>query len=151
MQIATTMGAGIAQAAVPGMAGLRDANRVLGEARIRVYDREDHVTFTVREQLVSGGLVGAREGYDTLRDAIAQLAAATTGDHVAAAAVIEREGRFFGHQLKRRDLEQGFRAPLRPSYLEADEGAEVVELRAKDRFERLRAIVDGDFTHRFRG
>ena len=60
-------------------------------------------------------------------------------------------GRFFGHALKGRDLEQGLRAPLRRTWLETDAQAEVVELRITDGHERLRALVDGEWSHRFRG
>jgi hypothetical protein len=127
-----------------------DTNRVLANARIRVLDRDDNHTFTTHMQLVSGGRLGARFGYETLRDALFDLGVLTRGDRVGAAAVIEREGRFYGHVLKGRDLEQGMRAPLRRTYLEADAKAAVVELRASDRFERLRALVDGAWTHRFR-
>lgn len=129
---------------------LLDANRNLAEVRIRVLDRDDHVTFTSHQQLVAGGRVGAREGYVTLRDALEELARFTAGDRPAAV-VLEREGRYFGHALKGRDLEQGLRAPLRRIHLEADERAQVLELRAKHRHERVRALVDGAWTHRFRG
>jgi hypothetical protein len=127
-----------------------DVNRNLAEVRIRILDRDDHVTFTSHLQLVSGGRVGATEGYETLREALDALSVATRGERPAAA-VLERYGRFYGHTLKGRDLEEGLRAPLRHTYLEADERAEVVELRADDRFERVRALVDGDWRHRFRG
>ena len=127
-----------------------DANRVLGEVRIRFFDRDDHVTFTAHQQLVAGGRVGAREGYETLREAMIELAFATRGERTQAAAVLEREGRFYGHLLKGRDLEQGVRAPLRSTHLEADDRLEVVEFRANDRLDRLRAIVDGAYAHRFR-
>jgi hypothetical protein len=128
-----------------------DANRVLGEVRLRTFDRDDHHTFTTHLQLVSGGRLGARDGYATLREAMVELGAATRGDRVAAAAVLERSGRFFGHALKGRDLEQGLRAPLRRTWLETDAQAEIVELRITDRHERLRALVDGEWSHRFRG
>ena len=128
-----------------------DANRVLGDVRIRIFDRDDHVTFTAHQQLVAGGRVGAREGYTTLREAMAELAFATRGERAQAAAILERDGRFFGHALKGRDLEQGVRAPLRRTHLEADDRMQVVELRADDRLDRLRAIVDGAYSHRFRG
>lgn len=128
-----------------------DANRVLGEARIRVLDRDDHVTFTMHQQLVSGGRLGAREGYATLREALFELGVTTHGERASAAAIIEREGRFFGYQLKGRDLEQGLRAPLKPTYLETDARARVIELRTSQRYEQLRALVDGGWTHRFRG
>jgi hypothetical protein len=131
------------------LASTPDANRNVAEARIRFHDREDDVTFTTHAQLVAGGRLGARDGYATLRDAIAQLAQLTLGD-APAAVVLERDGRFFGHELKNRDLEHGFRAPLRPTYLESDDRAEVVELRATDKHERLRALVDGAYAHRFR-
>lgn len=126
-----------------------DANRNLAEVRIRIFDRDDHVTFTSHQQLVSGGRVGAADGYVTLRDALEALATATRGDRPAAV-VLERYGRFYGHLLKGRDLEQGLRAPLKRMHLEADDRAEVVELRATTRFVRVRALVDGDWTHRFR-
>ena len=128
-----------------------DANRLLGDVRIRFFDREDHVTFTTHDELVAGGRLGARDGYATLRDAMTDLAELTRGETRGAAAVLERAGRYYGHALKGRDLEQGNRAPLTRLYLEADEGAEVVELRASSRHERLRALVDGDWRHRFRG
>lgn len=152
MQIATNI-----TALAPAMATMAfgaqtpDANRVLGDVRIRFFDRDDHVTFTAHQQLVAGGRVGARDGYETLREAMIELAFVTRGERTQAAAVLERDGRFFGHALKGRDLEQGVRAPLRRTYLEADERMEVVEFRAKDRIERLRAIVDGAYSHRFRG
>lgn len=128
-----------------------DANRVLGDVRIRFFDRDDHVTFTSHQQLVAGGRVGALDGYETLREAMIELAFVTRGDRNQAAAVLERDGRFFGHALKGRDLEQGVRAPLRRTYLEADDRMEVVEFRAQQRLDRLRAIVDGAYSHRFRG
>ncbi len=128
-----------------------DANRVLGDVRIRILDRDDHVTFTAHQQLVAGGRVGAREGYTTLREAMIELAFVTRGERAQAAAILERDGRFFGHALKGRDLEQGVRAPLRRTYLETDDRMQVVELRADDRLDRLRAIVDGAYAHRFRG
>ena len=127
-----------------------DVNRNLADVRVRFFDREDHVTFTSHLALVSGGRVGASEGYATLREALDALTVVTRGERPAAA-VLERYGRYYGHTLKGRDLEEGLRAPLRRQYLEADEGAEVIELRADDRFERLRALVDGDWRHRFRG
>jgi hypothetical protein len=153
MQIATITTTGFAPAMTAAVAAPRtpDANRVLGDVRIRFFDRDDHVTFTAHQQLVAGGRVGAREGYATLREAMVELAFATRGDRVQAAAVLERDGRFYGHALKGRDLEQGVRAPLRRTYLEADDRMEVVEFRAKERLDRLRAIVDGAYSHRFRG
>lgn len=130
-------------------AALPDANRALAEVRIRFLDLEDGVTFTTHEQLVAGGRVGAREGYATLREALGDLAEITRGDR-AAAVVLERSGRYYGHDLKGRDLEQGTRAPLQRLHLEPDEGARVLELRASSRFERVRALVDGAWSHRFR-
>lgn len=129
--------------------GVPDANRVLGEVRVRTLDLDDHVTFTSHIRLVAGGRVGALDGYETLRDAVNGLARLTRGDR-AGAAVLERDGRFFGHRLKGRDLEQGFRAPLQKIHFETDEWAEVVDLRADERHVRLRALVDGDWSHRFR-
>lgn len=126
-----------------------DANRRLGQVRVRVFDRDDHVTFTSHLQLVAGGRVGAMGGYSTLREAMVELGEQTRGDRPAAA-VLERDGRFFGHRLKARDLEQGFRAPLHWAWLEADDRQEIRELRVAERFDRLRALVDGDWTHRFR-
>lgn len=153
MRIGTAMNIGIAAAGTAMAAAPRtpDANRVLGDVRIRFFDRDDHVTFTAHQQLVAGGRVGARDGYETLREAMIELAFVTRGERNQAAAILEREGRFFGHALKGRDLEQGVRAPLRRTYLEADERMEVVEFRAQDRLDRLRAIVDGAYSHRFRG
>lgn len=126
-----------------------DANRNLAEVRIRFLDKDDHVTFTSHQQLVAGGRVGAREGYETLRDALADLSTRTAGDRPAAV-VLELGGRFYGHTLKGRDLEQGFRAPAKRLHLEEDDRSQVVELRASDRFTRVRAIVDGAWEHRFR-
>lgn len=138
-------------APAPELARIPDANRVLAEARVRIYDRDDAVTFTSHLLLVAGGRVGARAGYDTLREALGALGALTRGDRVAGAAVLERDGRFFGHALKGRDLEEGLRAPLRRTYLEPDARARVVELRTTGRVDRLRALVDGAWVHRFRG
>lgn len=148
MQIAspTQLAAGAAE-----LARIPDANRILADARIRVLDRDDAVTFTAHLQLVAGGRLGAREGYGTLRDAIGALGELTRGERVAGAAVLERDGRFYGHALKGRDLEQGLRAPLRRTYLEPDSRARVLELRTTGRVERLLALVDGAWTHRFRG
>ncbi|MCW2928753.1 MAG: hypothetical protein JWM86_2721 [Thermoleophilia bacterium] len=126
-----------------------DANRNLAEVRIRFLDRDDQVTFTSHQQLVAGGRVGARDGYETLRDAIADLARTTAGDRPAAV-VLERGGRYYGHSLKGRDLEQGFRAPAKRLHLETDDRSQVMELRATERYERVRALVDGAWTHRFR-
>lgn len=151
MQFAIAMGAPRAVGVSMTPAALPDANRNVAEVRIRILDRDDHVTFTSHQQLVAGGRIGAVEGYATLREALALLASATHGDRRPAAVVLERHGRFYGHRLKGRDLEQGLRAPLRPVYLEPDARAEVVELRAANRFERVRALVDGSWRHRFRG
>ncbi len=155
MQIATNItGVVPTVAGATGMASALqtpDANRVLGNVRIRIFDRDDHVTFTAHQQLVAGGRVGARDGYRTLREAMIELAFVTRGDRNQAAAVLERDGRFFGHALKGRDLEQGVRAPLRRTHLETDDRMKVVEFRAQERFDRLRAIVDGAYSHRFRG
>ncbi|MCW2924274.1 MAG: hypothetical protein JWM98_1678 [Thermoleophilia bacterium] len=139
-------------ASVPPLraAGVVDANRNLAEVRVRVLDRDDRVTFTSHLQLVAGGRLGAEQGYATLRDAMAELAGLTRGERTPGAVVLEREGRFFGHLLKGRDLEAGLRAPLRRMYFETDERAQVVELRSVDRHERVRALVDGDWNHRFR-
>ncbi|MCW2961526.1 MAG: hypothetical protein JWM25_1613 [Thermoleophilia bacterium] len=152
MQIDTGMDRRDMRTTAGGAVGLRalpDANRGLGEFRIRFLDRDDHVTFTTHQAAVAGGRAGAREGYATLRDAIAALTTATAGD-IPAAVVMERSGRYFGHQLKARDLERGFRAPLLPLHLETDERAAVMELRATNRMERVRAFVDGSWVHRFR-
>lgn len=138
-------------AGTPDLARIPDANRVLAEARIRLLDREDAVTFTSHLQLVAGGRLGARAGYATLGDAIGALSELTRGERVAGAAVLERGGRFYGHALKGRDLEQGLRAPLRRTYLEPDARARVLELRTTGRVDRLLALVDGAWTHRFRG
>jgi hypothetical protein len=133
-----------------GRVSAPDANRVLATAAVRYFDRDDHVPFTTHLQLVSGGRLGARAGYATLRDAMFELGVLTRGERVGAAAIVERDGRYYGHALKGRDLEQGVRAPLKRTYLEEDARASVVELRTSDRFERLRALVDGGWTHRFR-
>lgn len=156
MQIATHgLPAATALTAAPAgtadAAQLPDASRNVARAKIRIFDREDHVTFTTHVQLVTGGRLGARDGYETLREAMFELGVMTRGDRVGAAAVLERDGRFFGHVLKGRDLEKGVRSPLRRQYLEEDAGASVVELRTSNRHERLRALVDGGWTHRFRG
>lgn len=127
-----------------------DANRVLGNVRIRFLDRDDGVTFTAHQQLVAGGRVGAVDGYETLRQAMVELAFDTRGELSPAAAVLERDGRFYGHALKGRDLEQGVRAPLRSTHLEADDRLKVVEMQPVERFDRLRAIVDGAYSRRFR-
>lgn len=131
---------------------LPDANRIIGEFRVRFLDREDGVTFTSHQTFVTGGRVGARDGYETLKDAMSELAIATSGA-TSAAAVIERGGRYYGHLLKGRDHEEGSRAPLRAVNLEPEERAEVVELRLGDtpRATALRALVDGTWSHRFRG
>jgi hypothetical protein len=142
-QIADRHGAVAAQS-VP------DANRRLGEVQVRYLDRDDHVTFTTHHEFFSGGRAGAREGYATLVEAVRDLGRITRGD-IGAVAVLEREGRFFGLQLKGRDLEDGLRGPIRRIHLEADDRESVVELRADSRFDRLRAFVDGAWTHRFRG
>ncbi len=151
MQIATNI-TGVAPA-MGAAAATRtpDANRVLGDVRIRFFDRDDRVTFTAHQQLVAGGRVGAADGYETLREAMAELSFETRGERNQAAAVLERDGRFYGHALKGRDLEQGVRAPLRSTHLETDDRLEVVEFRAEQRLERLRAIVDGAYSRRFRG
>jgi hypothetical protein len=119
---------------------------------VRFLDHEDNVTFTTHQTFVTGARVGARDGYDTLRAAMDDLATATTGA-ASAAAVIERAGRFYGHLLKGRDHEQGSRAPLQLVNLEPDDRAEVVELRLGEsgRAPALRAFVDGAWSHRFRG
>ncbi len=153
MQIGTNItgvaGAALMQAAVATRTP--DANRVLGDVRIRFFDRDDRVTFTSHQQLVAGGRVGAVDGYETLREALAELSFATRGERTQAAAVLERDGRFYGHALKGRDLEQGVRAPLRSTHLETDDRLQVVEFRAEGRIDRLRAIVDGAYSRRFRG
>jgi hypothetical protein len=139
-----------APAAAPGVIRVPDANRVLATATVRFADLEDGHTYTDHLQLVAGGRLGSRVGYATLREAMFELGVSTRGERVGAAAVIERNGRFYGHALKGRDLSQGLRAPLRQAYFEEDARSAVVELRARDRFERLRALVDGGWTHRFR-
>jgi len=133
-------------------AGLPDANRILGDFRVRFLDREDGVTFTSHQTFVAGARVGARAGYETLREAMSELTIATSGA-ASAAAIVERAGRYYGHLLKGRDHEEGSRAPLRAVNLEPDERAEVVELRFAEqgRAPALRALVDGTWSHRFRG
>lgn len=127
-----------------------DANRVVGQARVRIFDREDHHTFTNHLQLVTGGRLGASQGYSTLKQAMFELGGLTKGEQVGAAAILERDGRFFGHVLKGRDLERGVRAPLRPAYFETDKRAIVTDYRTVSVHDRLRAIVDGVWVHRFR-
>jgi hypothetical protein len=136
----------------PRPAALPNANRVIGEFRVRFLDRDDRVTFTSHQTFVAGARVGARDGYETLRAAMDDLAQATAGE-APAAAVLEHGGRYFGHLLKGRDHEDGSRAPLRSVNLEPDARAEVVELRLGDggRTAALRALVDGAWSHRFRG
>ena len=95
--------------------------------------------------------MGAADGYETLREAMSELSFATRGERNQAAAVLERDGRFFGLALKGRDLEQGVRAPLRSTHLEADDRLEVVDFTVGERLDRLRAIVDGAYSRRFRG
>jgi len=136
-------------APVARMAGTPDINRTVATATIRMFDKDDHVTYTTHQQLVTGGVVGAREGYATLRSALSAIAQLTRGE-APAAVVVERDGRFLGRMLKGRDLERGTRAPLLPLYLEADDRLRVVRLQTKDRLERVRALVDGDWTQRFR-
>ena len=136
----------------PLRAGLPDANRVIGEFRVRFLDRDDQVTFTSHQTFVAGARVGARDGYDTLCAAMEDLARATAGN-ASAAAVLERGGRYYGHQLKGRDHEIGSRAPLQLVNLEPDTRMEVVEFRLGERgpSPALRALVDGTWSHRFRG
>ncbi|MCW2949086.1 MAG: hypothetical protein JWN41_99 [Thermoleophilia bacterium] len=133
------------------MFGSPGVNRVVGEFRIRFLDLDDGVTFTSHETLVAGARVGAHQGYATLTTAMADLAAATAGA-ASAAAVLERDGRFYGHLLKGRDHEAGSASPLRPLNLESDDRAEVVEIRTDHvgRAPELRALVDGTWSHRFR-
>lgn len=127
-----------------------DINRVIGRFAVRYLDREDGVTSTLHQQFVTGGGVGARDGYDTLRGALTDLGLVTAHD-AAAAVVIERDGRFYGRQLKVRDLERGLRAPLEPLHLEADARVAVRDLRVDGYLhERVRAIVDGEWDRRFR-
>lgn len=144
MQIAPT-----ARLAAPAPAGTPDINRYVALANIRMFDKDDHVTFTTHQQLVTGGVVGAREGYASLRAAMSALSGITRGLHPAAV-VVERDGRFLGRILKGRDLERGTRAPLVPMYFETDERLRVVRLETRDRAERIRALVDGDWSQRFR-
>jgi hypothetical protein len=133
----------------PAAPRIPDAHRILGEYRVRIFDRDDRVTFTTRQQYVAGGIVGSRAGYASLADAVRALSNVTAGD-ASAAVILERRGVFFGHALKGRDLEQGFRSPLRMVHLEPDARAEVRELRVTSRFERVRALVDGEWVRRFR-
>jgi hypothetical protein len=133
----------------PPAASRVDAGRVLGQVRVRVDNLEDGFAFSSDLQLKSGVLVGAHQGYDTLSAAVRDLGAVTEG-HVPAAAVIERAGRFYGHQLRVNDLELGVRTLAQPLHLEADDMTAPLGLRARLRHERLRAIVDGTFVHRFR-
>lgn len=126
-----------------------DANRRLGELRIRFHDHEDGMVFSTRTQAVSGARVGDDRGYADLRTAMGAIALLTAGD-APAAAVLLRDGRFFGHVLKGRDVERGIGSPLRPLHLEPDAVASVLALRAANRFERLAAVVDGGWSHRFR-
>lgn len=136
-------------AAVPGSVNA-DINRIVGRFAVRYLDREDGVTFTMHQQFVTGGAVGARDGYGTLGAALADLRVATARE-AAAAVVVERDGRYFGRALKVRDLEQGLRAPLERLHLEADERVAVREMRVVgDLHERFRAIVDGAWDRRFR-
>lgn len=127
-----------------------DMNRNLGEFRIRTADLEDGVTFTTRAHFVTGGLIGKRAGYDDLNVAIRDLALKTDG-LTPAAAIVEREGRFFGRQLKMRDLEQGITSAVTAAWLEEDSMSRVLDVRSTgDRFAGLRAVIDGAYVHRFR-
>lgn len=131
-------------------AGHADINRVVGRFAVRYLDREDGVTYTLHQQFVTGGGVGARAGYESLGAAVADLRLATARE-AAAAVVVERDGRYFGRTLKVRDLERGLRAPLEALHLEADERVAVRELRVVGTLhERVRAIVDGGWDRRFR-
>jgi hypothetical protein len=134
------------------MTSVPDTNRIVGEFRVRFLDLDDHVTFTSHQTFVAGARVGARDGYLTLAAAIEDLTTATAGA-ASAAAVLERNGRFYGHVLKGRDHEEGSRSPLKLVDLEPDDRAEVVELRlaGSGRVPTLRALVDGAWSHRFRG
>lgn len=137
--------------AVPAPSRPHDVNRVVGSFVVRYLDREDGVTFTAHQEFVTGGRVGARDGYDSLRLAMDELTIRTAGEDVPAAVVIERDGRYYGRTLKARRLEQGSDAPLERLHLEADKLVEVRELRVRHGLhERARAIVDGTWNRRFR-
>ena len=127
-----------------------DVGRIVGQLRLRVDNLEDGFNFTTTYQAVTGGARGARSGYATLAGAVRDLQAASEG-HTPAVAVLERGGRFYGHELRGRDLDAGLlRSPAGPMHLESDEMSEPLELRATLRHERLRAVVDGTLVHRFR-
>lgn len=133
----------------PRIASGADVGRTVGQVRVRVDNLEDGFPFTSHVQLITGAPLGARQGYETLTTAIRDLSVVTEG-HVPAAAVIEREGRYYGHQLQARDLELGVRSPAQPLHLEADEMSAPLGVRTVLRHERLGALVDGEFVHRFR-
>jgi hypothetical protein len=126
-----------------------DAGRTLGKLSVRYQNLEEGGTFTTHYQLVAGGLVGASEGYSTLRAAMRAMTEPTKVN-APAAAIIERDGRYYGHVLKSRDLEYGIHSRVEPLFFEEDSMSRIADIRATARMERLHAIVDGDFAHRFR-
>ncbi len=147
----------------PTSADLRrgsESGRNLGRFNVSVeardsqhyYDRGSRHTLEPKHlEFRAGGRVGSTTGYASLSSAIEALSELTAPVTQTAVGVIKERGRFYGYELKSRDLERGIFSALRGVNLQTTQTREVVSLRGVDRYDRLAAIVDGSWSHRFNG
>lgn len=136
------------QALPPSADDLRfgsETNRILGTFKARWDGAQAGRLDTL--ELRAGGHLGQRGGYASLKDAVDSLSQLTAGNPASAAVILDN-GRYYGYQIKERDLKQGINAPLKTSVFEPTNG-KVSDLRTVQRDETLVALVDGRWAHKF--
>lgn len=138
----------LAAPAAPNPAGrIGDAARVIGRFTFRTADETG--TALSRVQLRTNGTFGSRTGYSSLTDAVEAARYLTTGD-VSAAAIFESAGRYYAYRTLADVLAPGSGRTLSRFDLESSGDSYVYDFRRLERVARLKAVVDGDFVHRFR-
>lgn len=125
----------------------------LGNFSWKEFNGEEGLTSTHHETLYTAYRLGAHDGYDSLKNALTAAKRITLGEQSAAAIIERPNGKFIIQNIYLTDaLSSKFE--LAPLTLESDlngDGSHAYNLRAvQPKASSLKAIVDGDFEHRFR-
>lgn len=118
------------------------SNRILGTFTVERGEQE-------QLELISGRQLGARSGYGSVDAAIRAVALLTRGPGPSVG-IMRVQDRFYAYQLLERNLDAALTSPLTRASL-APRTAGATSFRTNHRDLQLEAIVDGAFTHRFRG
>ena len=112
---------------------------------------EECETWWSRDAVRAGSPFGAKAGYATLKDAVADLAPLTEHDSAPSVFVLREGGRFVARTLEAKTL-TGYERDGGPQWHKVDEipgNMDIMEVRRDAVDPRVAAIVDGRLVHTF--